>query len=123
VQKAIAETAVLGGRQVETQRSRARCSDGYKLSLPSWLLWSSSNPLDELAFEQMVLGASTQRYARLLEPLPDVNGHGNKPTIALFHLSSWAKRRACPELAEGINAKRRGLQWFCKALYCGYHVR
>ena len=30
-----------------------------------------STPLDERAFEQMVLGVSTRRYTRSLEPLPE----------------------------------------------------
>jgi hypothetical protein len=42
----------------------------HELRLPSWEAWSSHDPLDERAFEQMVLGVSTRRYARSLEPLP-----------------------------------------------------
>ena len=61
---------VLGGRRVEIQRPRARSSDGHELRLPSWQTWSSRDPLDERAFEQMVLGVSTRRYARSLEALP-----------------------------------------------------
>jgi hypothetical protein len=38
--------------------------------LPSRQGWSSHDPLDERAFEQMVLGVSTRRYARSLEALP-----------------------------------------------------
>src|ERR1019366_3022477 len=32
--------------------------------------WSARDPLEERALEQMVLGVSTRRYARSLEPLP-----------------------------------------------------
>jgi hypothetical protein len=60
----------LGGRRVEIRGPRARSSDGHELRLPSWQAWSSHDPLDERAFEQMVLGVSTRRYARSLEPLP-----------------------------------------------------
>jgi putative transposase len=67
----VPSSLVLGGRRVEIQRPRARSTDGHELHLPSWQGWSSHDPLDERAFEQMVLGVSTRRYARSLEPLPE----------------------------------------------------
>jgi len=67
----VPSSLVLGGRRVEIQRPRARSTDGHELRLPSWQAWSSHDPLDERAFEQMVLGVSTRRYARSLEPLPE----------------------------------------------------
>jgi putative transposase len=67
----VPSSLVLGGRRVEIPRPRARSTDGRELSLPSWQAWSSRDPLDERAFEQMVLGVSTRRYARSLEPPPD----------------------------------------------------
>ena len=66
----VPSSLVLGGRRVEMRRPRARSVDGQELRLPSWQGWSSHDPLDERAFEQMVLGVSTRRYARSLEPLP-----------------------------------------------------
>jgi transposase-like protein len=67
----VPSSLVLGGRRVEIQRPRARSSDGHELRLPSWQAWSSRDPLDARAFEQMVLGVSTRRYARSLEALPE----------------------------------------------------
>jgi putative transposase len=67
----VPSSLVLGGRRVEIQRPRARSSAGHELRLPSWQTWSSRDPLDERAFEQMVLGVSTRRYARSLESLPE----------------------------------------------------
>jgi putative transposase len=67
----VPSSLVLGGRRVEIQRPRARSTDGHELRLPSWQAWSSQDRLDERAFEQMVLGVSTRRYARWLEPLPE----------------------------------------------------
>jgi len=61
----VPSSLVLGGRRVEIPRPRARSTDGRELSLPSWQAWSARDPLDERAFEQMVLGVSTRRYARL----------------------------------------------------------
>ena len=66
----VPSSLVLGGRRVAMRRPRARSTAGEELHLPSWQGWSSDDPLDERAFEQMVLGVSTRRYARSLEPLP-----------------------------------------------------
>jgi putative transposase len=60
----------LGGRRVEVERPRARSVDGQELSLPSWQAWSARDPLERRALEQMLVGVSTRRYARSLEPLP-----------------------------------------------------
>lgn len=62
---------VLGGRRVHTKRPRARTLDGREVVLPSWRRWSNEDPLAERAVEQMVLGVSTRRYGRSLEPLPE----------------------------------------------------
>ena len=43
----------------------------HELKLPSWQEWSARDPLQQRAVEQMVLGVSTRRYARSLEPLPE----------------------------------------------------
>jgi putative transposase len=66
----VASSLVLGGRRVAVSRPRARSVDGHELSLPSWREWSTRDPLTERAVEQMMLGVSTRRYARSLEPLP-----------------------------------------------------
>jgi putative transposase len=66
----VPSSLVLGGRRVEIPRPRARSIEGGELSLPSWQAWSSRDPLEERAMEQMVVGVSTRRYARSLEPLP-----------------------------------------------------
>src|SRR5712691_921245 len=66
-----ASSLVLGGRRVAVQGPRARTVEGGELRLPSWREWSARDPLDERALEQMVLGVSTRRYARSLEPLPE----------------------------------------------------
>jgi len=67
----VASSLVLGGRRVGVSRPRARSIDGHELKLSSWREWSARDPLDERAMEQMVLGVSTRRYARSLEPLPE----------------------------------------------------
>jgi len=66
----VASSLVLGGRRVAVNRPRVRSVAGRELKLPSWREWSARDPLEERALEQMVLGVSTRRYARSLEPLP-----------------------------------------------------
>ena len=39
--------------------------------MPSWATFAAEDPLRERAVEQMLVGVSTRRYARSLEPLPD----------------------------------------------------
>jgi transposase-like protein len=61
---------VLGGRRVAVRRPRARSVDGREVALPSWEAFAAQDPLQERAVEQMLVGVSTRRYARSLEPMP-----------------------------------------------------
>jgi putative transposase len=61
----------LGGRRAELERPRVRSKEGHELGLPSWEAWSARDPLERRAVEQMILGVSSRRYARSLEPLPE----------------------------------------------------
>jgi len=96
----------MGGRRVKVERPRARSVDGHELSLPSWQAWSARDPLDERAFEQMVLGVSTRRYARSLEALPnefEVHGVGKSAVNERFVVGTQRRlselmRRACKAL-------------------------
>jgi transposase-like protein len=63
-------SVVLGGRRVRVTRPRARTTAGEEIMLPSWGAWSAEDPLDERAIEQMLVGVSTRKYRRSLEPLP-----------------------------------------------------
>lgn len=72
----VASSLTLGGRRVRIRRPRVRDAEG-EVSLPSWRAWSSRDPLEQRALEQMVVGVSTRRYRRSLEPLPGaVQDHG-----------------------------------------------
>ena len=62
---------VLGGRRISVRRPRARTSDNREATLPSWEAFSSTDPLTDRAVEQMVVGVSTRKYKRSLEPLPE----------------------------------------------------
>jgi putative transposase len=62
---------VLGGRKVRVKKLRVRsASGGGEITLPTWEDITREDPLDERAYEQMLLGVSTRRYGRSLEPLP-----------------------------------------------------
>lgn len=60
---------VMGGRRVQVRRPRARTLTGEEIQLPSWTTFASEDPLHERAVNQMLVGVSTRRYARSLEPL------------------------------------------------------
>jgi len=62
---------VMSGRRVQVQRPRVRTLDGHEVQLPSWTAFGAEDPLNERAVEQMLVGVSTRRYARSLEPLPE----------------------------------------------------
>jgi len=62
----------MGGRTVTLKRPRVRTSDGCReVPLESWEQFRAADPLTDRAVEQMVLGVSTRKYERSLEPLPD----------------------------------------------------
>jgi putative transposase len=59
---------VLGGRLVSVRRPRVRDDDG-EVTLPSWRTFRDRDPLSERAVEQMLVGVSTRKYDRSLEPV------------------------------------------------------
>jgi transposase-like protein len=59
---------VLGGRLVNVRRPRARDAQG-EVTLPSWAAFRDRDPLNERAVEQMIVGVSTRKYDRSLEPV------------------------------------------------------
>jgi putative transposase len=60
---------VLGGRKVAIRRPRVR-AHGAEVSLPTFQLMASEDPLNRRIVEQMLVGVATRQYARSLEPLP-----------------------------------------------------
>lgn len=59
---------VLGGRLVRARRPRVRDDEG-EVTLPSWAAFRERDPLNERAVEQMLVGVSTRKYDRSLEPV------------------------------------------------------
>ena len=63
---------VLGGRKVPVKKPRVRSIDGDKeIELPTWRQFADEDPLTERAIEQMLVGVTTRKYERSLEPLPE----------------------------------------------------
>jgi putative transposase len=87
---------VMGGRRVRVRRPRARTLDGQELQLPSWTAFGAEDPLNERAVEQMLVGVTTRRYARSLEPLPaDLQGRGtSKSAVSRRFVAATEKQMA-----------------------------
>lgn len=60
---------VMGGRRVSVKRPRVRSVEGEEVGLPSWLQFSVEDPLHQRALTQMLVGVSTRKYERSLEPV------------------------------------------------------
>jgi len=60
----------LGGRKIQVRRPRVRSVDGDEVALETWQQFASADPLTPRAVEQMVLGVSTRKYVRSIEPAP-----------------------------------------------------
>ncbi|RME52953.1 MAG: IS256 family transposase [Caldilineae bacterium] len=70
----------MGGRTVEVRRPRVVSVDGQEIPLETWEQLKAADPLEERAYEQMVVGVATRRYARSLEPLPEEIAEGERST-------------------------------------------
>jgi putative transposase len=66
---AVGELA-LGGQRIRVRRPRVRSADGKELRLETWDRFAAADPLTPRAVEQMVLGVSTRKYVRSIEPAP-----------------------------------------------------
>lgn len=60
---------VLGGRKVKLEHPRVR-HEGQEVPLATYEQFQVEDPLTERAVEQMLVGVSTRKYARSLEPVP-----------------------------------------------------
>lgn len=92
---------VMGGRRLSVDRPRARTLDGEEVELPSWRFFSDEDPLTERAMEQMLVGVSTRKYERSLEPTsPNVKTRGTSKSAVSrrfvakteAQMDEWLKR-------------------------------
>ena len=60
---------VLGGRQIEIKRPRARSIHAGERELPSYRWAADHDPMDHRTMEAIACGVATRKYARVLDPL------------------------------------------------------
>jgi putative transposase len=113
---------VLGGRRVAVNRPRARSVEGRELRLPSWREWSARDPLDERAIEQRVLGVSTRRYARSLEPLPEAVTVRGVSKSAVSERFVYGTERKLAELMSRDLREHRVVALLIDGVHFGEHV-
>jgi putative transposase len=101
---------VMGGRRVQVRRPRARTLDGKEVTLPSWTAFGAEDPLDERAVEQMLVGVTTRRYARSLEPLPaDLPSRGTSKSAVSRRFVAATERQMTEWLGRDLSALDLGV--------------
>jgi len=101
---------VMGGRRVQVRRPRARTVDGQEVQLPSWTKFGAEDPLDERAVEQMLVGVTTRRYARSLEPLPaDLPSRGTSRSAVSRRFVAATERQMAEWLGRDLGALDLGV--------------
>jgi transposase-like protein len=73
---------VLGGRKAKLMRPRVR-RDGEEVPLESFARFQEEDPLTDRAVEQMLVGVSTRKYSRSLEPMPEAIEEGGTSKSAV----------------------------------------
>lgn len=84
---------VLGGRRVDVARPRVRSSRGEHV-LPSWQAFAATDPLNERAVEQIVVGVSTRNYERSLEATPLKSSGVSKSSVSRRFVAQTAAKMA-----------------------------
>jgi transposase-like protein len=101
---------VMGGRRVQVRRPRARTVDGKEVQLPSWTAFGAEDPLNERAVEQMLIGVTTRRYARSLEPLPaDLPSRGTSRSAVSRRFVAATEKQMAEWLGRDLGALDLGV--------------
>ena len=101
---------VMGGRRVQVRRPRARTLAGKELPLPTWTTFSAEDPLNERAVEQALVGVTTRRYARSLEPLPaDLPSRGTSKSAVSRRFVAATERQMTEWLGRDLSALDLGV--------------
>lgn len=95
----------LGGRRAAVKRPRVIGADGREVKLSTWETFASDDVLNERAVEQMVIGVSTRKYARSLEPV-DVKNRGTSKSAVSRRFVALTEAR----LGEMMDARLEGLE-------------
>ncbi len=108
----------MGGRRVRVRRPRVRSVEGSELPLDTWKRFSEADPLTPRAVEQMVLGVSTRKYVRSIEPTPPGQSSRGTSKSAVSRRFVSATR---DKLAEMMSADLGKLS-LCAIMIDGIHV-
>lgn len=109
---------VFGGRRVGVNRPRVHEVQGGEVTLPSWRLFSEEDPLSARAVEQMLIGVSTRRYSRSLEPLgAEVSERGASKSAVSRRFVAATQRTLTEWLAKPLDALD-----LCVLMLDGLHV-
>jgi transposase-like protein len=114
---AVGELA-MGGRRVRMRRPRVRDVDGHEVTLDTWERFSEADPLTPRAVEQMVLGVSTRKYARSIEPAPPGIASRGTSKSAVSRRFVAATRE---QLAQMMGRSLAGLS-LCAVMIDGIHI-
>ena len=108
---------ILGGQRVRVTRPRVRDARG-EVILPSWEEFSNADPLDERAFEQMVIGVPTRKYERSLEAVPeDIATRGTTKSAVSRRFVAASQKQLDALLARNI-----GELSLCAIMMDGIHI-
>lgn len=108
----------MGGRRVRVRRPRVRSVEGSEVALDTWKEFSEADPLTSRAVEQMVLGVSTRKYVRSIEPTPPgVTSRGTSKSAVSRRFVSATRDK----LAEMMSADLAKLS-LCAIMIDGIHV-
>jgi transposase-like protein len=92
------------------------------MQLPSWTLFGAEDPLRERAMEQMLVGVSTRRYARSLEPLPpDLVSRGTSRSAVSRRFTAATERQMAEWLGRGLGELELGVVMI-DGIHIGEHV-
>lgn len=108
----------LGGRRVRVRRPRARSVEGGEIPLETWERFAKADPLTPRAVEQMVLGVSTRKYHRSIEPAPPgVVTRGTSRSAVSRRFVAATRERLTEMMGRGL-----GELSICAVMIDGIHV-
>lgn len=108
----------MGGRRVRVRRPRVRSVEGNEVALETWERFSQADPLTPRAVEQMVLGVSTRKYRRSIEPAPPgVATRGTSKSAVSRRFVAATRERLGETMSRDLGALS-----LCAVMIDGIHV-
>lgn len=98
---------VLGGRKINVDKPRAR-HHGREVELPTYRQFQNEDPLSERMLEQMLIGVSTRKYARSLEPVPESL---TASSTSKSEVSRRFVKMTEAQVEEALNKPLDGMEW------------